>query len=614
MAKLVSYASNINKCISWKNLYKSTESVPFSMLDKLDWNRITELHILGSVTSENTNDTIMDSEIPAEQYGGYLSTDRTWLLILGASVDVILSCLSRCSHVLKHLDVRFTTITHIDLSNVVCVERLHLAKNGELTSMFGLEKLKNLITLDLSHVPINFDLNLSYFRSLNSLLIRGTQIGQIHIDTTSLSMGYLDAANTSISNCDFVLKMPSLKVLNLSNTLIKELPKINQLTSLEILNISHTEVAKISPLNSLRKLRTLNIGYTKINDIDSIAFPKSLRSLFLCGTPIKRIPQNIKQLNNLHRLVLADLQLESLPSWLPDLNLEFVSDNRYGISLNNTTVDGVDMSIFSQSRAVIEAWFRSNGFSNLSSSNLNESKIIFLGDGGAGKSLTVQRLLTGGEIPDSFDGSATPGISITSKEYILDDRAILVHFWDFGGQEILHSMHRMFLTKRTLYVVLVNARDNTQDERARYWLHNIKSFANESPVLLVLNQIDQNPGASVNETSLRELYPQLQRIIRLSARDYSESQFKEQFESALLSEVSKMPTLNAPFLPSWNLLKTKLQHMSKQYIDAAEYAAISSDCGVENSEEIRSDLLDWFSDLGISFCYRDNSALRFLIS
>lgn len=55
------------------------------------------------------------------------------------------------------------------------------------------------------------------------------------------------------------------------------------------------------------------------------------------------------------------------------------------------------------------------------------------------------------------------------------------------------------MTKRTLYVVFVNARDNTQDERARYWLHNIKSFADNSPVIMVINQMDQNPSASVNE-------------------------------------------------------------------------------------------------------------------
>ena len=51
-------------------------------------------------------------------------------------------------------------------------------------------------------------------------------------------------------------------------------------------------------------------------------------------------------------------------------------------------------------------------------------------------------------------------------------------------------MHRMFLTQNTLYVVVLNVREGNQEDRARYWLHNLKSFANGAPVLLVLNKAD----------------------------------------------------------------------------------------------------------------------------
>ena len=381
--------------------------------------------------------------------------------------------------------------------------------------------------------------------------------------------------------------------------------------SLETLIVCNTHLRKLPPIVALRRLRTLNIGYTKIESLEGIAFPQTIRKLILNGMLIKQIPEEIRKLSNLRCLSLSNMMLESLPSWLPELKLEFSieSQNKYGINLYNTMVQNVDMSIFSQPRPVIEAWFRSIKSTNQVTTTLNESKVVFLGDGGAGKSLTVQRLLAGGDIPGDFDGDATPGISISSKEYSIDGKNVLVHFWDFGGQEILHSMHRMFLTKRTLYVVLVNARDNTQDERARYWLHNIKSFANESPVLLVLNQIDQNPSASVNEVSLRELYPKLTCVIKLSAKNNSAEEFKIIFERAMVNEISKMPSLEEPFLPSWSLLKTRLQNMSENYIDAYAYAKLNEECGVEDNREVREALLDWFSDLGISFCYRDSSAL-----
>lgn len=86
---------------------------------------------------------------------------------------------------------------------------------------------------------------------------------------------------------------------------------------------------------------------------------------------------------------------------------------------------------------------------------------------------------------------------------------------------------------KLINVVFVNARDNTQDERARYWLHNIKSFADNSPVIMVINQMDQNPSASVNESSLRRLYPELRDIIKMSAITFT----KEAFEDALQKQI-----------------------------------------------------------------------------
>ena len=78
---------------------------------------------------------------------------------------------------------------------------------------------------------------------------------------------------------------------------------------------------------------------------------------------------------------------------------------------------------------------------------------------------------------------------------------------------------------------------------------------------------------------------------------------------AMVNEISRMPSLEEPFLPSWSLLKTRLQNMSENYIDAYAYAKLNEECGVEDNREVREALLDWFGDLGVSFCYRDSVAL-----
>lgn len=611
MARLISNATTISKSISWKGISENTERLSFVDVESIEWSDIRELHILGSQQTDYDKVPFWNDDISVKQYGVYISFDRTWVLLLGPPENLIDKIVARCTTKLKNLDIRFTSISQIDLAHLIGVKRLNLAENTKLISVIGLYNLKDLYVLDLKRSSLNFDINVSGFNSLYSLSIRDTGIGNVIANVQLFSMTYFDAANTKLQDCKVVSQFPSLKVLNLNGTGIREIPEVGRFKSLEILNISNTHVCKLPSLVSLNTLRTLNIGYTDIDDLEEVSFPRELRSLVLTGTNIKRIPESIKNLANLRKLALSDMVLESLPSWLPALRLEFSIENKngFGINLYNTVVQDVDMSIFSQPRPVIEAWFRSRESANQAPATLDESKVVFLGDGGAGKSLTVQRLLAEGENPESFDGNATPGISITSKTYNIAGKDVLVHFWDFGGQEILHSMHRMFLTRRTLYIVLVNARDNTQDERARYWLHNIKSFANGSPVLLVLNQIDQNPSASVNEVSLRELYPQLTKVIKLSAKNNSVEEFNNAFESEMVSEISKMPSLGEPFLPAWSLLKTRLQNMSENYIDSNAYARISEECGVEDNYEVRNALLDWFSDLGVSFCYRDSAAL-----
>ena len=106
--------------------------------------------------------------------------------------------------------------------------------------------------------------------------------------------------------------------------------------------------------------------------------------------------------------------------------------------------------------------------------------------------------MNNGGAPIDYEGVRTPGIAIKNHPCKFDNREFKVNYWDFGGQEIMHSMHRIFLTNRTMYVVLVSASDPNPNERAQYWLSNIQAFAPNAPVLLALNKIDIAPHVSMD--------------------------------------------------------------------------------------------------------------------
>ena len=103
----------------------------------------------------------------------------------------------------------------------------------------------------------------------------------------------------------------------------------------------------------------------------------------------------------------------------------------------------------------------------------------------------------------------------------------------------MHSMHRIFLTERTIYVVLVDASIGNQDERAQYWLSNIQSFAKDAPVVLVLNKLDDGLQADVNANYLHDKYKGLKRIVKLSAKQYPQKRFNSEFRDVLLEEINR---------------------------------------------------------------------------
>ena len=111
---------------------------------------------------------------------------------------------------------------------------------------------------------------------------------------------------------------------------------------------------------------------------------------------------------------------------------------------------------------------------------LNEVKIILIGAAAAGKTSLVKQLL--GEAFDQHEDT-THGISIRNWQARCCGKQININLWDFGGQEVMHATHQFFLSKRSLYLLVLDGR---KDERAEYWLRHIEAFGADSPVLVVL--------------------------------------------------------------------------------------------------------------------------------
>ena len=535
------------------------ENIAPIFFEKILWSRIRCLAVLGK-SEDNCNKVLKRLGL---KRGYYISKNWHWLLMIHPEEVVRWPTIRECGSKLKDLRIYNDDLSALDLPFNVGLEQLTVAACPSITKLPKLSGMANLTTVNVTGCTKLAAVDISGCGKLMAVDISGC---------TNLTW-------LNLSDC------PSLTTLR----------GLERLTELETLKLSGCKSLSALPdLSDMRKLRTLDLSHTAIAVLpDSIGELGSLWLLNLSGMALQELPEFLPKIAS--RSFISD-------GWEWELNEVFRrpgEDKGAAVNLFGTTIKGVDMSIFEQPHEMVLEWFENRNQNTLQT--LNEIKVVFLGDGEAGKSHTIARLMNDGGDPDFavFDGQSTPGIVIRNKEYDLGDRKIQIHYWDFGGQEIMHSMHRIFLTGRTMYVILLNARDDTQSDRAKYWLHNVRSFAPDAPVLMVLNKIDQNENASVDERDLRSRYEKLTQVVRLSALTFDRETFTQCFTNALLDEIRKTGFLDAQWPISWTKVKNRLENMESHYIMGDDYQAICSECQVDKN---RKDLLHWFNDLGISFC------------
>ena len=561
LSTIIMDGMDVVECIRREALTQNTVKCPLEDITQIEWQNTTELYILGDNTAH-----LADGGLEA---GCYMDSDTaSQVIVIGASNERITRIINRCGGNLHRLDLRFLDMESLELpSRFARLEQLRLSPMGHLREIKGLESLGSLKELDLSF----------------------TKLGTV-FDVTGF---------------------PLLRRLDLAgNTELMRVEGLSRLSSLEELDLSGTAVGAELDLSNLHNLKRIRLVDTdKLEKAYGFGESPNLAYVDLSCSGITRIPDDIQNLKKLMHLDLSNLSLDDLPDWLPELGLEFTYCEG-GINLRGTKVLGADMALFSEKttaqnfavhQELIKKWFIAQ--KEESAKPLNEMKVVFLGDGEAGKSHTIARLLNDGGDPVDYVGQSTPGVVIRNKEYDMEGRRFTVHYWDFGGQEIMHSMHRLFLTGRTLYVVILNARDDTQGDRAKYWLHSIKSFAPNAPVLLVLNKIDQNPLAAVDERDLRRRFPKLAQVVRLSALHFSREEFNRSFIDVLLEEISNTGYLDIQWPISWIKIKDKLESLQSHYITGDVYQELCQSMGMEQNQR---DLLHWFNDLGISFCFCDD--------
>lgn len=422
-------------------------------------------------------------------------------------------------------------------------------------------------------------------------------------------------ADTDVSK---LLKgMPQLEVmekLTVISDSLETLPNIaGRLQQLRELTIDGRQLLTLpDTLSVLTRLRRFHLRRTLVPELPSwIVSWEELTELDVAWSSIHQLPPEIGQMKGLKQVNLTGLRLKSIPASLVDLGLPFYFEKydrtRLGICIHDTVLTMQPISLFSLPHEQICRHYA------LPHRQINEGKVIFLGDGNVGKTYTISRILNDcaeETAEQSYPTEETHGILIRRHHTQWNGQPFDIHFWDFGGQDIMHSIHRCFLTKRTCYVVMISTRTPDQTtSRARYWLHTVDHFAGGTPVILAVNRWGaKSSRTGLDETILRGEFPALAEVVYFSAKRSPAAELRR-LEEAILSHIHRLDGQCLSLPATWDDVRQDLlsQRAQKIYcIGRNTYQGICDKHGLPRKEQIRAWLLDWLNDQGVCFSYHLN--------
>jgi len=205
-----------------------------------------------------------------------------------------------------------------------------------------------------------------------------------------------------------------------------------------------------------------------------------------------------------------------------------------------------------------------------------ETKVMFIGDSGYGKTHMIEMLMHG-KICRKID--TTLGIERNRlADAASPEGPIRINVWDLGGQEFMRSTHQFFFTQRTLYVLVTDARQGEKREDLRHWLNLVKTLGDNAPVLVAINKIDTNDH-DIDRERLQREYSNIKGFVRTSIKNKPTkginakktiAEFKQMIDRTV-SDKALMPSVFALQREEWFTVKESLENDKRPYITVEDY-------------------------------------------
>jgi internalin A len=421
-------------------------------------------------------------------------------------------------------------------------------------------------------------------------------------------------------------QLTNLTSLDLSNNRLTSLPElIDQLTNLTSPNLSYNRLTSLSdPIGRLVNLTSLDLGNNRLTALpEAISQLTNLTSLYLSNNRLTALPESIGLLIHLTLLYLYNNQLMGLPeaiSRLTNLDSLNLSYNRLTalpesigllVNLTNLEIDDnptsqIPPEVVERGGLAVRDYYRQR--LEEKTDYIYEAKLLIIGESGAGKTSLANKLIAPNytlKIEGSKDPEkSTEGIDILRFNFNHSSgNPFRINIWDFGGQEIYHATHQLFLTKRSLYLLVADTRQENTD--FNYWLEVVELLTDASPTLIIKNEKQDRP-CEVNENQLRGRFPNLEKIL---PTNLANNRGLTAIISAVQHHISQLPHIGQPLPKTWVNVRKALETDSRNHITQTEFLTLCDTYGFKRHED-KLQLSGYLHDLGVCLHFQEDDLLQ----
>ncbi|MBD2778670.1 COR domain-containing protein [Iningainema tapete] len=527
---------------------------------------------------------------------------------------------------------RLTNLTQLDLSNnklttvpesltsLTNLTELDLSWNKLTTLPESLTSLTNLTELDLSYNQLTtLPESLTSLTNLTELDLSYNQLTTVPESLTNLTKLYL-SGNQLTTVPESLTRLTNLTHLDLSRNQLTTVPEtLTRLTNLTELNLSENQLTTVpETLTRLTNLTTLYLSRNQLTTVpESLTRLTNLTTLYLSENQLTTVPETLTRLTNLTELNLSENQLTTVPETLTrltNLTTLYLSRNQLTtvpesltrltnlttLYLSGNPLEKPPLEIAEKGIIAIREYFQQIAEEGLD--YLYEAKLLIIGEGGAGKTTLAKKI--DNQDYQLQEEDTTKGIEVTKWSFPIENsKDFRVSIWDFGGQEIYHTTHQFFLTKRSLYLLVADTRK--EDTDFYYWLNTVELLAEDSPLIIIENE-KQDRRREINENQLRGQFSNLKETVRTNLKD---NRGYNDILKSIKYYIQSLPHVGSALPKTWVKVREALEQDSRNYISLDEYIKVCEQHGFKQHKD-KLQLSGYLHDLGVFLHFQDDALLK----